>query len=166
MAQVGSQVTARARQLLVEPDSGLSAAMAALAELEGIHMAAMPDDHIRAQNVAPEIAEKSTAAKYPAVHVYCEKLSNQLREKFRAFSGKARLVMEARISQDRLEGIEQKSQLMIDAITDLLDANRGDWGQGMFYTGGYEVQYGPVKHGGRNFLQLTKVIFEVDVSLN
>ena len=106
------------------------------------------------------------AAKYPAVHVYCEKLSNTLREKFRTFSGKARMVVEARVSQDRLEGLERQSQLLVDAITDVLDASRGDWGAGMLYNGGYEVMYGPVKSGGRNLIQITKVTFEVDISGN
>jgi hypothetical protein len=34
----------------------------------------------------------------------------------------------------------------------------------MFYAGGYDVEFGPVKRGGKNFLQSAKVSFEVDVS--
>jgi hypothetical protein len=34
----------------------------------------------------------------------------------------------------------------------------------MFYTGGYEVQFGPVKQGGKNYLQVAKVKFEVNMS--
>jgi len=49
-------------------------------------------------------------------------------------------------------------------VTQVLDANRGSWGQGMFFTGGYEVKFDPVQHGGRNFLQVAKVTFEVDLS--
>ena len=51
-----------------------------------------------------------------------------------------------------------------DAVTQILDANRGNWGQGAFYTGGYEVTFDPVKQGGKNFLQVAKVTFEVDMS--
>jgi hypothetical protein len=45
-----------------------------------------------------------------------------------------------------------------------LDQSRGDWGGGMLYSGGYEVNYGPVKLGGKHFLQITKIVFEVDIS--
>ena len=71
---------------------------------------------------------------------------------------------EVRVSQGRLEGIEQQLRLYVDAVTQVLDANRGDWGQGMFFTGGYEVKFDPVQYGGRNILQVAKVIFEVDLS--
>jgi hypothetical protein len=36
----------------------------------------------------------------------------------------------------------------------------------MFYSGGYEVVFGPVKRGGRNFLQAAKITFEIGVSKN
>jgi hypothetical protein len=166
MAQVGSQLSARVVALLSAPDIGLNTVVAQLSEAAGILMPAFAREQLKAQNIAAEIAEKSAGASYPAVHIYCERVSNTLREKFRAFSGTARMVMEARVSQDRLEGLEQKSQLMADAMTNVLDASRGDWGMGAFYTGGYDVTFGPVRHGGRNYLQITKVVFDVDVSAN
>ena len=76
-----------------------------------------------------------------------------------------KLSVDVRVSQDRLEDIERQLELYVEAVTDVLDANRGDWGQGMFYTGGYEVSFGGTRHGGRNFVQSAKVTFEVDVSL-
>jgi hypothetical protein len=85
-------------------------------------------------------------------------------EKFRKFSGKIRTVAEVRVSQDRIEGLEDQVRLYADAVTQILDTNRGSWGQGLFFTGGYEVRFEPIQHGGRNFLQLAKVIFEVDLS--
>ena len=102
--------------------------------------------------------------KYPVVHVYCDRIQNLLVEKFRRFSGKVRTVAEIRVSQDRIEGLEEQTRLYVDAITQVLDQNRGSWDQGMFYTGGYEVKFEPVQHGGRNLLQIAKVIFEVDLS--
>jgi hypothetical protein len=68
------------------------------------------------------------------------------------------------VSQDRLEGLEYQLRLYVDAVTQVLDANRGTWGQGAFYTGGYEVIFDAVQHGGQNFLQIAKVSFEVDFS--
>jgi hypothetical protein len=116
------------------------------------------------QNVPVALMEKALAAKYPAVHVYSDRVQNQLTEKFRTFSGKVRTVAEVRISQDRLEGIEDQTRTYVDGVTQVLDANRGSWGQGMFYTGGYEVKFEPVQQGGSNFIQIAKVTFEVDLS--
>jgi hypothetical protein len=57
-------------------------------------------------------------------------------------------------------------QLYVDAVTRVLDRSRGDWSEGMYYTGGYEVTFGAVKRGGKNFVQTAKVAFEVGVSRN
>jgi hypothetical protein len=73
-------------------------------------------------------------------------------------------VVEVRTTHDRLEGVSQALQYYAGAVSEVLDAHRGDWGNGLFYTGGYKVEFGPIKHGGKNFLQVAKVTFEVDVS--
>jgi hypothetical protein len=117
-----------------------------------------------AQNVGPDLLEQSTVTKYPIVCIYCSKIANVLREKFRTFSGDADMVIEARVSQDRLDGLGTNVQLYTDAITQVLDSNRGDWGDGVFYSGGYEVTFGGVKQGGLNFIQIAKVSFTVDIS--
>ena len=102
--------------------------------------------------------------KYPVIHVYVDRVRNQLTEKFRTFSGKAHTVAEIRVSQDRIDGLEEQLRLYVDAVTGVLDTNRGSWGDGAFFAGGYEVTYEPVKHGGKNFIQIAKVGFDVDLS--
>src|ERR1700686_1527074 len=125
----------------------------------------IPPEHIVRQNVAFDVEERSLAVKYPVVHVYADRVRNALTEKFRTFSGKVRTVAEVRVSQDRIEGIEDRVRLYVDAVTQVLDQNRGSWGEGAFFTGGYEVTYEPVRHGGKNFLQSAKVTLEVDLSV-
>ncbi len=163
MAQVASIGTQKMVAILLGP-SGLQPVVAGIANDMGLEPSAVPAATVNGQNVAAEVIEKTAGTAYPAMQVYCERVSNTLREKFRTFSGKARMVVEARVSQDRLGGIEQTLQLYVDGVTQVLDGNRGDWGQGMFYTGGYEVSYNPVRHGGRNFLQTAKIVFEIDIS--
>jgi hypothetical protein len=119
---------------------------------------------VLAQNVAADLLDKTTAVQYPAVSVYCEKITNDLREKFRSFSGTVQLAIEVRHSQDRLDGIEGALEQYADAVTQTLTASRGDWGDGMFFAGAYQVSFGAVKKGGRNFTQAAKVTFEVGVS--
>jgi hypothetical protein len=164
MAQVESKSTGKILSLLQEP-AGLPYFVTSIADREGVRLPAIEPRQVIPQNITPEAVERSAGATYPAVYVYCEKLANSLREKFRMFSGTARMAVEVRVSQDRLEGLERKLSLYVEAVTDVLDARRGDWGQGLFYTGGYEVAFGPTKHGGKNFIQTAKVGFDVQVSV-
>jgi hypothetical protein len=163
MAWVGSTVTAQVVTLLGAPQ-GLNACILTLAQAENTSAAPVGANQILAQNASVEIAERSTEVQYPTVSVYCEKIVNQLKEKFRNFSGKAVMTIEVRVSQDRLGGIEQQLQTYVDAVTQVLDQNRGDWGEGMYYAGCYEAALGAVKHGGQGFIQIGKVTFDVGVS--
>src|ERR1700730_8140036 len=83
-------------------DGGLPAAVEALVLQQGMTLPSIAPLQIIAQNVAPELSEQSTVSKYPLVYVYCNKVVNELREKFRTFSGDAQMVVEVRVSQDRL----------------------------------------------------------------
>jgi hypothetical protein len=143
---------------------GLGAALEALNVQQGLTLPQITAQQIIAQNVTPEVSDLSTVDNYPLVYVYCTKVINLLREKFRTFSGEAQMVVEARVSQDRLDLIESNLQAYMDAITQVLNNSRGDWGDGIFFDGGYAVTFGGVKHGGRNFLQIAKVAFVLEIS--
>ena len=119
---------------------------------------------VASQNIAFEVAERTAGVLYPAVYVYCEGLNNQLKEKFRTFSGKAQMAAEVRVTYDSFNTLGRDLQLYASAIGQVLDSHRGDWGGGMFYAGGYQVEFGPIKRGGKNFLQTAKISFELDVS--
>ncbi|MCZ2075100.1 MAG: hypothetical protein LC130_08880 [Bryobacterales bacterium] len=144
--------------------SGLDAMIASISDSEQTALMPIPAAQIVRQNVSMELLEKTAGASYPFLQVYCEKLSNLLTEKFRRFSGKAHMGIEIQVSQDRLSGLERRLQLYADAVMQVLDASRGDWGEGMFYGGGYQTVFGTVKRGGRNFLQAAKISFDVEVS--
>ncbi len=163
MAPIAVMMAKKAKGILAADDK-VPAVLAALAMQEEMQLPRLAADHIVAQNVAAELSEKSLGTKYPVLYVYCNKIVNELREKFRRFSGQAQMVVEARVSQDRLEDIETNLQVYVDAITQVLDGSRGDWGDGVMYGGGYEVTFGGVKHGGRNFIQTAKVSFAVEIS--
>ena len=153
MTQIGSQARGKLINRLSTP-SGLA----------NLVVGGGGTPQVLAQNVAADLLDKTTAVQYPAVSVYCEKITNDLREKFRSFSGTVQLAIEVRHSQDRLDGIENALEQYADAVTQTLTASRGDWGDGMFFAGAYQVSFGAVKKGGRNFTQAAKVTFEVGVS--
>jgi|SRR5579864_7529254 len=164
MAQTATVATKIFTGFLSATDTGVNAAAGQMAADSGVSLAPIPPEHIVVQNVSAAISERALVTKYPAVHVYSDRVRNLLTEKFRTFSGKVRTVAEVRVSQDRLEGIEDQLRLYVDAVTQVLDGNRGDWGQGAFFAGQYEVSFDPVQHGGSNFLQIARVSFEVDLS--
>jgi hypothetical protein len=164
MAQIGTSAVKKAAGLLRSP-AGLQAGLAAIAQANQVALPAVELAQIIAQNIPSEVIEKTAGTKYPAFHIYCEKLQNTLREKFRTFSGTATLSVDVRVTNDRLEALDQHLQWHVDALTEVLDRNRGDWGGGLYYTGGYTVTYQAVKHGGKNFLQTAKVSFDVQVSV-
>jgi len=149
--------------MLTSVTGGVSVRIAAMEEADSSLQAA-GIRNIVGLNASVEISEKTGFVQYPALVVYCDKVSNTLKQKFRQFSGKAHVVVEVRHSQDELTGLESNAAVYTDAVCALLDDSRGDWGAGLFYVGGYDVSYEPVGRGGKNFLQRAKVGFDVEVS--
>lgn len=149
---------------LLSGDSGLSATVPEIALMSGLTLPAIAAEQVIAQNVPADLVGEGSSAKYPVFHVYCEKLVNSHQERFRVFSGEVGMAVETRVSQDRLDGLEDQLHGCVDAVTQVLDENGGDWGDGAFYCGGYDVTYSHVKRGGRNYLQSAKVSFTVALS--
>ena len=163
MAQTGS-TTVRELARILQGESGVGFSIGQISERENFELPVIEDSQIVARNVAPDLAERAATAKYPLLHIYCDRVVNSLKEKFRTLSGTARMNVEVRVSHDRIEELETRTQLYVDAVTEVLDRNRGEWNRGMYYTGGYEIQFGPVKKGGKHFLQIAKVQFDVNIS--
>src|SRR6266513_1370498 len=124
MANTGSVATRKMVEFLTATDTGIARAVAQLADESGVALAPIPPPHIVAQNMSFELSERSLVVKYPVVQVYVDRVRNLLTEKFRKFSGKVRTVAEVRVSQDRIEGIEEQLRLYVDSITQVLDGNR------------------------------------------
>src|SRR5258708_15772701 len=151
MPQIGSIGTRKAMAVFIA-SGGVPDTVDSLSAQQQGALPAISAQQIVSQNIAPELSDRSTAGKYPLIYVYCGKIVNQLREKFRTFSGNAQMVVEVRVSQDRIEEMESHLQFYVDAIMQVLDNNRGDWGDGVFYGGGYEVAFAAVEHGGPHFI--------------
>ena len=163
MITIGNSATSKVIQRITG-SSGVNSGLAALGQPGNATPSQLDPAQVRSQNVAPEVAEKANLVQYPLVNVYCEKISNTLIEKFRTFSGTLQMAIELRHSQDQLDGLQDAVELYADAVTQTLNSGRGDWGDGMFYGGAYNVSFGPIKKGGRNFIQVAKVTFEIGVS--
>ena len=160
---IGNLATGKVIQRITGP-AGVNSGLAEMAKATDTPAATLDAAQVRSQNVAVDVADRSAVVQYPNINVYCEKIVNRLEEKFRAVSGTVAMAIEVRHSQDRLEGLQDAVELYADAVIRTLNAARGDWGDGMFFGGTYEVAFGPVKKGGRNFIQVAKVTFQIGVS--
>ena len=165
MNKIGSAVTAKVVARVTGP-SGVNSGLASLTQAEQEFFGIVDAAQVRTLNAAADLVERAQGLKYPMVNVYCEKIVNDLREKFRSFAGTVHMAVEIRHSQDRVEGLQDRLETYVDAAMAMLNGLRGDWGDGMFYGGTYAVTFGPVKQGGKNFIQVAKVTFEIGVSEN
>ena len=162
-AKIGSAVAAMVLKRITGT-AGVNSNLAVLTQADQNLAGPLNAAQMRSQNVAADMAERGSTVRYPAINVYCEQILNQLTEKFRTFSGTVQMAIEVRHSQDRIEGLQDSLDLYADAIMAVLNASRGDWGEGAFYGGAYKVAFGPVKQGGKNFIQIAKITFEIGVS--
>lgn len=117
------------------------------------------------QQIKPDVVEKSMTVVYPLVLVYCTRAENRQLEKFRSFSGSLSLVVELKSSSPQIAGLSDELQLLVDSTVSVLQQARGDWGDGLLYGGRYEVVFGPIRQGGRGFVQDAKVALEVSGSV-
>jgi hypothetical protein len=162
---IGSAIASKVLQRITSP-AAVNPGLAELLQGSVAAPSAFSAAQVRSQNIAADLADRSTTTQYPSLNVYCEKITNSLEEKFRAFSGTVQMAIDVRHSQDRLEGLQDSLEAYADAVMQVLAANRGDWGDGAFYGGAYQVVFGAVKHGGKNFIQSAKITFEMGVSKN
>ena len=102
---------------------------------------------------------------YPAVNVYCEKIVNSLTEKFRTFSGSVQMTIELRHSQDRLDGLQDELEMYVgrgDAGAEREPRRLGQ--RHVLLPANTRWRSARVKHGGKNFIQVAKITFEIGVS--
>ena len=160
MRQTATTTTSLLASLL-RGENGVNAAADSLQLDKPVPVVA--DNSILEMQAAPDVAEKSGAIKYPVIHVYCDRISNTLAEKFRRFSGTADLNIDIRVSHDRIDELQDQLRTYVGAVTGILEANRGAWDSQTWYPGRYDVKFNPVRHGGRNYLQTASVQLQVQI---
>jgi hypothetical protein len=164
MARISSIATSALSQHLTG-EQGVPYQVGQLMAAGEVRLTEISGTDILERHVAAELAEKTSGVRYPVVYVYCEKVVNDLREKFRTFSGTADLAVDIRVSHEHMDELQASLQTYVEAVTDVLDRKRGHWANGVFYAGGYKIQFGPIKRGGKNFIQSAKVELTVNVSV-
>src|SRR5579884_3518637 len=123
------QIGSAASQLVIQRLTGQSGANSNLAALtQGLPpLPGLDPAQIRTGNISADLAEQSAALKYPCANVYCEKIVNSQKEKFRTFSGTVQMAIDLRHSEDRVERVQSNLELYADSLMGVLDASSGDW---------------------------------------
>jgi len=78
----------------------------------------------------------------------------------------AAVIAEVWASGNLVNDTDQWIHFYVEAVTDILRQNIGDWGDGIFFSGIYDVQFQPPKSGGVGFVQSAKVSCNLNVSRN
>ncbi|MBV8812518.1 MAG: hypothetical protein JO033_27925, partial [Acidobacteriaceae bacterium] len=87
-------------------------------------------------------------------------------EKFRSFSGTIEVFSDIWASGDFATQTDEWIHYYIEAVTTILRANTGNWGDGIFFSGRYQVKLQPPKVGGLGFVEVATVTCILDASIS
>jgi hypothetical protein len=151
---------------LLTAENAVSAQIAAVEQDFGYSLPAIPASQIILSSADADLMDRRQQIGYPRIAVYSDRVVNNLREKFRTLSGTVSVTIVVAASADLIDQVEQWIHYYVDAITNVLRQNIGDWGNGMFFPGTYDVQVQPPKTGGSGFVQTANINCVLSVSSN
>lgn len=114
----------------------------------------------------PDLGDKDLQLTYPRVSLYSAAVKNMQIEKFRSLSGAISVIAEVWASGNLISETDQWIHYYVEAVTDILRQNIGDWGDGIFFSGIYDVQLQAPKAGGLGYVESAKVTCSLNVSQN
>ncbi len=117
-------------------------------------------------SAGPKISDLDAQLTYPRICIYSGTFRNTHLEKFRSLSGAVAVTAEVWASDDLVTNSDQWIHFYVEAVTSILRTNVGDWGDGLFYGGAFEVQFQPPQAGGLGFVESAKVSLTLTVSRN
>src|SRR5690348_995957 len=126
----------------------------------------IPSERVVLSSIPAELADNNVQLSYPRLCIYSSSLRNSQVEKFRSFSGQVILVAEIWASGDLITEVDTWIHFYVEGLANILRSNTGDWGNGIFYSGAYDVQFQPPKQGGLGFVEAAQLTFALNVSVN
>jgi hypothetical protein len=151
---------------LLKNNNALEGAINALANSANVSVPAITSSDVTISSASTDIADKDFQLTYPRIGLYSTAVRNTQVEKFRSLSGTVSLVADLWASANLVQDTAEWIQFYVEAMTDLLRRSIGDWGDGIFFSGAYEVQFQPPKVGGFGYVESAKVTCLLNVSRN
>jgi hypothetical protein len=144
----------------------LAQSIAHLAAASGVVVPVILAPQVIVSSAPPQIGDPDLQLTYPRVSFYVSSLKNTRIEKFRSLSGSMTLVADIWASGNLLTQVDQWLHYYVEAVTMLLRQNSGDWGDGIFFDGSYDLQFQLPAAGGLGFVQNARVTCGLHVSRN
>jgi hypothetical protein len=131
-----------------------------------VSVPALTNAQVVLSSASADTADLSLQLTYPRICLYSSGMKNTQAEKFRSFSGSVSVTAEIWASGDLASDTDAWIHFYVEGMTQILRQNIGDWGDGLFFSGAYDVQLQPPKAGGFGYVESAKVTCSVNVSLN
>jgi hypothetical protein len=158
-------LAARKLASLLVTNDVLMQTITSLAQSAGVAIPLITSDQVVLSSAAREIGDREIEFNYPRVCVYSSQMKNTQQEKFRSFSGGIAVVADIWSSGNLVDDSDQWIHYYVEALTSILRADRGDWGDGFLFSGVYDAQLQPPKIGGFGYVELARVTCGLNVSL-
>ena len=159
-----SILTAQKVADLLNTGGALVNQVTSLAASANVSVPAINPLNIVLSSAAPDLGDRNMQLTYPRICLYSERVKNTQAEKFRAFSGTVAVIAEVWASGNLVQQGDQWIHFYVEALTSLLRNNIGDWSDGVFFSGVYDVLFAPPKAGGFGFVQSAKITCTLNVS--
>ncbi len=151
---------------LLTSANALEQQISSLASASNTNVPGIPAGQIVMSSVGPDIGDKNIQLAYPRICLYSSSLKNAQNEKFRSVAGLVAVMAEIWASGDMVTQTDQWIHFYVEGVTEILRQNIGDWSDGFFFSGIYDVQFVPPKAGGFGFVQSAKVTCNLNISRN
>ncbi len=151
-------------QSLLTNNDALEQQITALAVASNLNVPPITAEQILLSSTTPDLGDKDVQLTYPRVCLYSGGVKNTQIEKFVSLSGAVSVIADIWASSNLATDTDQWIHFYVEAFTEILRQNRGDWGQGLFFSGMYDVQFQSPKPGGIGFVQFARVTCNLNVS--
>lgn len=150
---------------LLTAENALGSEIASLASANNVELPGISPAQIVLSPAGPNLGDDNIQLSYPRICIYPWVVKNARTEKFCSFSGTVSVIAEIWASGALVTQIDEWIHFYVEAYTALLRQNSGDWGNGVFFSGIYDVQFEAPKAGGFGFVEAAKVTSVLNVSL-
>ncbi len=149
---------------LLTTNNALAQQIASIAESCNVELPLIPATQVVLSSAAPDIGDKDVQLTYPRVCLFSAGVRNTQHEKFRSLSGTVTVIADVWASAALVGDVDTWVNYYAEAVTSILRANIGDWRDGIFFPGNYDVQFQPVKPGGYGFVESARISVTLLVS--
>jgi hypothetical protein len=146
--------------------SALQQEITAISNSCGLNVPPIDAAQILLSSASQDMNDRDVQFTYPRICLYTAGVKNGQLEKFRSLSGSLTAVADVWASGNLIGDIDQWIHFYVEAVTNILRNNIGDWGDGVFFPGVYDVQFQSPRVGGLGFAQVARISFNLNVSRN